>query len=217
MRNLKTKCLRVTPRSDAELEDSMAYEQEEHMREAYGEMLFHCREHPQDRLWYTGWKITLKETGEDIGGIGFKGPPHENGEVELGYGITDIFQNKGYATQAAKAMTDWAFSQDGVYFVMAEAEADNAPSLRVLEKLGFMPAGDGEEGPRFELEKPVASYTSMYIGIGMCLGLCFGTALDSLSIGLCLGLAIGVAIGAAQDSRDKKKRAELKTKRKGGK
>ena len=79
----------------------------------------------------------------------FKGL-NDDGSVEIGYGITEENQGKGYATEAVEAVIAWALNQSGVRQVEAETEPGNRKSQRVLEKCGFSPLGIiGEEGPRF--------------------------------------------------------------------
>ena len=69
---------------------------------------------------------------------------------EIGYGITEENQGKGYATEAVEAVLDWALNQSGIRQVEAETEWENRKSQRVLEKCGFSPLGIiGDEGPRF--------------------------------------------------------------------
>ncbi len=209
MKPIKTKLLYITPSSADELRAAVHREADPHMKQALSEMLAGCEADPKQYLWYTDWLVTLRESGETVGSLGFKGPP-KNGEVELGYGIDPAFAGHGYATEAAKALIDWAFTQPEVYFIMGEAEAENAASLRILEKLGFVPAGQGEEGPRFEKERPIISWMSIYMCLGVGTGMSFGAALDKLSIGMCLGVAIGLALGTSLDAADKKKRADLR-------
>ena len=81
----------------------------------------------------------------------FKGLP-ENGQPEIGYGISPEFQGQGYATEAVRAACRWALAQPGVAAVEAETEPANAASQAVLRKVGFVPTGTvGKEGPRFIL------------------------------------------------------------------
>ena len=122
-------------------------EADAHLREAYGEMLRGSLAHPEDWGWYALWLIVRKD-GAQIGSLSFKGVP-ENGIVELGYGISEEYRNLGYATEAVETILAWAFDQPGVNSVAAETAADNAASRRVLEKCGFVPAGEGREGPRY--------------------------------------------------------------------
>ena len=99
--------------------------------------------------WACDWKICLK-SGQQIGGIGFKGMPNDMGKIEVGYGIEVKYRNQGYATEALGAMLEWAFSQDGVQGVQAQTEDKNTISKKVLIKNGFMEVGVGTEGPLFE-------------------------------------------------------------------
>ena len=44
---------------------------------------------------------------------------------------------EGIATEAARAVVDWALSESSVFRVWAVTDVDNVRSARVLEKLGF--------------------------------------------------------------------------------
>jgi RimJ/RimL family protein N-acetyltransferase len=44
---------------------------------------------------------------------------------------------RGYATEAARALVGWALGQPDVTAVVAACDAGNAPSIRVLEHVGF--------------------------------------------------------------------------------
>lgn len=72
-----------------------------------------------------------------IGDIGFIKPPDAAGSVGFGYSIVPEYRGKGYATEAARAMIEWAFEQPGVKRVFAECLNDNYASIRVLEKVGM--------------------------------------------------------------------------------
>ena len=92
--------------------------------------------------------IELKD-GTHIGELCFKGLS-EDGNVEIGYGIAENYQNCGYATEAVSVLADWALNQPGVSCVTAETEEANIASQIVLRKSGFIPTGAiGEEGPLF--------------------------------------------------------------------
>lgn len=209
---LKTKRLLISPMSDARLEELIASTQDEALKQAYTEMLDGCKADPKNRLWYTAWEIFLREDNTSIGDLGLKGP-QKNGAVEIGYGLSEPYWGKGYATEAVRVLIDWAFSQENVYFVEAETAPENAASQRILEKLKFQADGIGEEGPRFVLEKPMSSWLAVYMCIGMSVGLSLGSAFQSVSIGMCIGLALGVGLGCALDASERKKRNELRKKR----
>ena len=91
------------------------------------------------------WLILLQSSREIIGDIGFKGPPDDNGNVEIGYSILSQCRRRGYATEAVEALVRWAFLY-GAKSILAKTETDNAPSVSLLEKLGFNPAGVDEDG-----------------------------------------------------------------------
>lgn len=88
-------------------------------------------------LWYTNWQIILKEKNRIIGGITFKGPGNSENEVEVGYGIDEKYQNKGYMTETLKSIIKWAFRNNEIKSVVAETNKDNIASQRVLEKVGM--------------------------------------------------------------------------------
>jgi ribosomal-protein-alanine N-acetyltransferase len=91
------------------------------------------------------WLILLPAERSLIGDVGFKGPPDEHGVVEIGYSVLPAYQRCGYAGEAARALIEWAFVQQGVRRVVAECLEDNAASIRVLEKLGMRRIGqDGD-------------------------------------------------------------------------
>ncbi|SDN76462.1 Protein N-acetyltransferase, RimJ/RimL family [Acetanaerobacterium elongatum] len=213
MIQLKTKRLRIVPLTTEQLGEYIKKPQaDEHMAQALNEMYNGCVEHPKDWLWYTNWLIYLNSDNTPIGSLGFKGCP-VNGAVEIGYGIDEPYQNQGYATEAVKAMLAWAFGHQGVYFVTAETEKDNAASIQVLKKNGFAPAGEGKEGPLWELEKPVTSCMAIYMCLGFSVGLSFGAAFKNIGVGFSIGMCIGLALGAAIDAQDRATRERLKKER----
>lgn len=210
---LKTKRLYIRPMSNENLEELIQATEDEALKEAYREMLSGCIADPENRLWYTAWEIRLKSDNTIIGDLGFKGP-QKNAAVEIGYGLQESYRGNGYATEAVRALIDWAFSQSGVYFIEAETDPENTASQRVLSKLAFSADGTfGEEGPRFVLEKSMTSWIAFYMCIGLSVGMSIGVSCGKLSLAMCIGLAIGVCIGCSLDAAEKTKRAELRSKR----
>jgi RimJ/RimL family protein N-acetyltransferase len=76
---------------------------------------------------------------------GFKGPPDESREVDIGYALVPEYRGRGLATEAAGGLVRWAFSHAEVAAVGTETLRDGHASMRVLEKLGmrFVSATDG--------------------------------------------------------------------------
>lgn len=83
--------------------------------------------------------------GHAVGGIGFHRPPEGDGHVEIGYDLTPDARGQGYATEAVRALTEWALSRDGVHTVVAHTDPDNTASQRVLERAGFTRAEPVED------------------------------------------------------------------------
>lgn len=61
--------------------------------------------------------------------------------ASMGYCFDDAAWGRGYATEAARALLQWAFDTLQINRVQAEADTRNAASARVLEKLGFVREG----------------------------------------------------------------------------
>jgi ribosomal-protein-alanine N-acetyltransferase len=118
---------------------------EEHVKKAMTGLLQKANEDKGSCFWNTNWQIVLKEENRAIGGACFKGFPNEKGEVEVGYGINQEYQNNGYMTEALKAMSEWAFGQQGVLHVIAETDKTNISSQRVLNKTGLKMYGESKD------------------------------------------------------------------------
>jgi RimJ/RimL family protein N-acetyltransferase len=95
--------------------------------------------------WFTYWLIVPKKSSQVIGMLGFKGAPHKPGQVEIGYGISQDHRERGYATEAVRAMVNWAFQQPMCHTVVAETLKNNIASIRVLEKVGMQVFDETEE------------------------------------------------------------------------
>lgn len=80
-----------------------------------------------------------------IGWGGFKGAPR-HGVVEIGYAIAPHWERRGLATASVCELLREAFTAEEVQTVLAHTLAKRGPSVRVLEKTGFV--HDGEVGDR---------------------------------------------------------------------
>ena len=88
------------------------------------------------------WVMIERGSGSVVGDIGFIGPPDDAGSIEIGYSVIPDRRRRGYATEAAVAIVEWAFSQPGVEVALAGCDSDNTPSIRTLERLGFRRIGE---------------------------------------------------------------------------
>jgi [ribosomal protein S5]-alanine N-acetyltransferase len=82
--------------------------------------------------------LVLKETGALIGDCGIVWQDVEGvEEPEVGYQVLRARWNQGLATEAARAVRDYAFSVLGCDCVISLIRPDNTPSRRVAEKNGL--------------------------------------------------------------------------------
>jgi RimJ/RimL family protein N-acetyltransferase len=98
---------------------------------------------PHECGWWLWYFIDAGERAL-VGQGGFKGPP-QDGTLEVGYSIVEVFQRRGFATEAVGALLEWAFVQPGVERVIAHTYRHLHASIRVMEKNGLVYLGAGEE------------------------------------------------------------------------
>lgn len=104
---------------------------------------------PSVNKWFVRW-IVLKETSEVIGSISFHGVPDSDGMMEIGLGIEEPFQNKGYAKESLKGMWSWVSQFPQVKTLRYTVSPDNLPSIAVINYFGFEYKGqqiDDIDGP----------------------------------------------------------------------
>lgn len=78
------------------------------------------------------------DTGHLIGNIGLHiAPAAQNARAEIGYWVGVPYWGKGFATEAAHAVLDFAFSRKELRRVAARHFANNPASGRVMKKLGM--------------------------------------------------------------------------------
>ena len=147
---VETEKMYLYPLSDEEMRLVIENESDSEMKQAYTEMLEGSLSNSDKRIWYAIWNMELKdESGIIVGDFCFKGLS-DDGVIEIGYGLKEEYRHYGYMTEALKAITEWALSQESVKQVEAETDAENIASQKVLLQSGFISNGKmGEEGPRF--------------------------------------------------------------------
>lgn len=85
------------------------------------------------------YAITLKEQFIGVVGLTF----HAEAPPELGYWLGEPYWGQGLMSEAVKGLLDAAFATRLYPRIRAQALADNAGSLNVLEKAGFVRLGEG--------------------------------------------------------------------------
>lgn len=105
-------------------------------------------------VWTFGFEVYLTGGEQRVGASLFKGPPVD-GRVEIAYGIDEEFRGRGFATEAAKALVEFAKQSGEVAVVRAHTRPEASASTRVLTKSGFEKVGeveDPEDGPVWRWE-----------------------------------------------------------------
>lgn len=93
---------------------------------------------PFDMPFKYSFAIRSKATGDFIGWCGVGVLDFISPDKELYYLIGREYWGNGFATEAAAALTDYAFDVIGLNQLYAKADPRNVASLRILEKLGFV-------------------------------------------------------------------------------
>lgn len=89
------------------------------------------------------WAITLIDSHQLVGTICLFCFSADNSTAEIGYELLPEFQGMGIMQEAAMEVTGFGFETLGLNSVEAYVHAENQPSVRLLEKLGFVPCGSG--------------------------------------------------------------------------
>lgn len=89
----------------------------------------------KEHLFYTFWCGYYE--GEDILQAGFLRPVNEHGVVEIWIHVKEGYMNKGFGTEAIKALVEFAKDYEDIRFVGASIDTDNYASKKMVEKSGF--------------------------------------------------------------------------------
>lgn len=90
-----------------------------------------------DKIWLA---ITLRTDGRQIGGIGLRLEARHQ-HAELGYWLGLAYWGKGYATEAAREVVRYGFSELGLHRIFASHFGHNSASGKILRKLGMRHEG----------------------------------------------------------------------------
>ncbi|MCZ4061314.1 GNAT family N-acetyltransferase [Pantoea sp. LMR881] len=91
-----------------------------------------------DKYGYSWWAIKEKASGVIVGAACLQHLANvENAPLEIGWRLVPEQNGKGYATEAAKAIINFASEQTGATYLVAVADPENIPSQRVMQRLGM--------------------------------------------------------------------------------
>ncbi len=92
---------------------------------------------PPDTGGWGLWLFVFKPERLVVGAASFSGAPTAEGAVELGYQVVPAHRRRDLTVEGCSALIDWAFTDSRAQHIVADCAADNAASVRTLEKLGF--------------------------------------------------------------------------------
>jgi RimJ/RimL family protein N-acetyltransferase len=148
---LDTKRLQLRSFTEADADDLFALQSNPHVlrywdsppwvdRASVERFLAGCRQVAEDG---TGARVAIERTGDGafLGWCTFNSWNPDFRSASLGYCLTEASWGRGYATEAARALLQWAFDTLDLNRVQSETDTRNVASARVLEKLGFVREG----------------------------------------------------------------------------
>jgi RimJ/RimL family protein N-acetyltransferase len=97
-----------------------------------------------------GWfqvALELKKTGEMIGDLGFCVLADNPERAEIGFTLAREHWRRGYAEEAVRRLFGFLFMDLGVKSVCANCDLENAPSWRLMERLGMTPIAPDSRVP----------------------------------------------------------------------
>ena len=119
------------------------------------------------KFGYTIYAVELKDTHEFIGSIGLNNitftipclasikSPH----VEIGWRLAAKYWGKGYASEAALAVLNHAFSELNIPEIFSFTATTNLKSQRVMEKIGLHHAEEDDfNHPKLEKSSPLCRH-----------------------------------------------------------
>ena len=84
------------------------------------------------------WAVILKDSGKLIGDCGITIQNIDGEQLpEIGYHIHKDFWQKGFASEAASAVRDWAFANTKYKCLYSYMKHTNIPSIKTAQKIGM--------------------------------------------------------------------------------
>lgn len=89
-------------------------------------------------LYSTLWTIISRQDQRMVGDLCVLGEPNAAGEIEIGYGTYEVFQNRGFMTEAVAGIIGWTRQQPAIRAILATTGKQNIASFSVLQKNHFV-------------------------------------------------------------------------------
>jgi RimJ/RimL family protein N-acetyltransferase len=119
----------------------------------------------QDEHGFSFWAVERKSDGRFLGYCGLKltnlpGTPVEK-DIEIGWRLREDAWGQGYASEAAEAVLAWAWANLSVERIVSFTIPANAPSRRVMERIGMIRRPDLDFGhPAYPAGHPLSAHVA---------------------------------------------------------
>ncbi len=113
-------------------------------KEEYRELfdwIIGCYNTPPHEDFKYSFNILRREDDAVVGWCGLGGASYDHAQKEIYWLIGSAYQRSGYCTEAASALLRYGFETLRLPRIIALAKPENAPSRRVMEKLGLRCSG----------------------------------------------------------------------------
>lgn len=87
------------------------------------------------------WAMSLSETGQMIGTVGFNTWNRLHNRAEISYDLDPICWGHGIMSRAVERVLDFAHTEMNMVRVQATVVTENSRSIKLLERLGFKKEG----------------------------------------------------------------------------
>ena len=92
---------------------------------------------------YFRFTVRLRNDHRPIARVGLftvstkSAPPQLRGQREIGWMLAEAFQGNGHASEAARAVIEYAFADPALQVLWSQTSDSNQPSTRMMARLGF--------------------------------------------------------------------------------
>jgi ribosomal-protein-alanine N-acetyltransferase len=91
------------------------------------------------------WGVALRQSNLVVGAVEFHHWNRYHHKAEIGYSLAHAYWGRGIASEALQAIFSFGFDRMELHRIEANTIADNFPSVRLLERLGFQREGTRRE------------------------------------------------------------------------
>ena len=123
------------------------------LKEAFEQTILpNVADETKNYLYSKLWTAISKDENKMVGDLCIVGEPNTEGEIEIGYGTYEEFQNKGFMTEIVNGIITWTKTQPIVKSIIASTDKTNTASFKVLENNNFIKISETETLFNWKLE-----------------------------------------------------------------